>query len=82
MTNKVLDAVKNAITPGRGMHLIGFSAGTGPILRYYQDILMGPEENPHDVRIGIAISPGFTCNFGPDTLAFVLDTLVACANQF
>jgi len=82
MTMRVLDAVKKAIAPGRGMHLIGFSAGTGPIIRYHQEIMMGPEENPHDVRIGIAISPGFTSNFGPDTITWVLDTLVSCANVF
>jgi len=68
MTMKTLDAVKKAIAPGRGMHLIGFSAGTGPIVRYHQELMMGSEENPHDVRIGIAISPGYTSNFGPGTI--------------
>jgi len=82
MTMKALDAVKKAITPGRGMHLIGFSAGTGPIIRYTQEILMGPEDNPHDVRIGIAISPGFSSNFGPEAISWVLDTLMSCANAF
>jgi len=82
MTNKVLDEVKKTIAPERGMHLIGFSAGTGPIVRYVQEIMIGPEENPHDVRMAIAVSPGFTSNFGADALTFILDTLVTCANIF
>jgi len=82
MTNKALDAVKKAIAPGRGMHLIGFSAGTGPIVRYIQEIMIGPEDNPHDVRMAIAVSPGFTSNFGPECLNVILDTLVSCANVF
>jgi len=82
MTNKALSAVKKAIAPGRGMHLIGFSAGTGPIVRYIQEVMTGPEDNPHDVRMAIAISPGFTSNFGPECLSLILNTLVSAANVF
>jgi len=80
MTDKIL-AVITKDRPERGIFLLGFSAGTGSICRYIQDLAIGTRENLHDVRFASMISPGYTTDLHPEANFWALNPLVSGMNQ-
>jgi len=80
MTDRVL-AVITKNRPERGLFLVGFSAGTGTICRYIQDLAIGIRENLHDVRFASMISPGYTTDFHPEANLWALNPLIGGMNQ-
>jgi len=65
MTDIVLASIARK-RPGRGLFLFGFSAGTGTMCRWMQDIALERRSCWNDVRFSIMLSPGYTSDFDPE----------------
>jgi len=80
VTEKVLGEIAKK-RPGRGLFLLGFSAGTGAIARYLQDMAMGKCRNEHDVRFTSMISPGYTSDFDAEANVWALGKCIPMMNH-
>merc|ERR1719285_16270 len=80
VTEKVLAQIAKE-RPGRGLLLLGFSAGTGAICRYIQDMAMGKCRNQHGVLFSCMISPGYTSDFDAEANVWVLNTCIPNMNE-
>lgn len=67
--------------PGRGVYLLGMSAGTAQTFRYALD-RAETKENPCDVRLIISHSPSFHTCLDDECNMLVMDMLVPRINRF
>ena len=81
MTEKVLAVIAEE-RPGRGLFLLGFSAGTGAISRYLLDVAFKRREKPNYVRFASMISPGYSSDFDAEANTWVLNMLTRQINDF
>lgn len=81
MTEKVLAAIAKE-RPGRGLFLVGFSAGTGPICRYLQDLAYKRRDNALNVRFASMIFPGYSSDFDAEANIWILNQLTWNMNNF
>jgi len=80
VTEKVLAHIAKE-RPERGLFLLGFSAGTGAICRYIQDMAMGKCRNQHNVLFSCMISPGYTSDFDAEANVWVLGQCIPIMND-
>jgi len=80
MTEIVLAAIARE-RPGRGLFLLGFSAGTGAIARYAQDLAMKRRSSQHEVRFASMISPGYTTDFDVEANLWAMSWVIWSMNR-
>merc|ERR1719192_1928387 len=81
MTEKVLVEITKE-RPGRGLFLLGFSAGTGAICRYLQDVALKRRENTINIRYASMISPGYSSDFDAEANIWMINLLTWSLNNF
>jgi len=80
VTEQVLEHIAKE-RPERGLFLLGFSAGTGAICRYIQDMAMGKIGNKHGVLFSCMISPGYTSDFDAEANVWLLGKCIPNMNE-